>query len=42
MKLSCVMGREPADVLIFLVESQTYLGGGGELAVVGLGEEVRE
>ena len=28
IKLVCVMDRELADVPIFLVESQMYLGGG--------------
>lgn len=41
MELGCVMGREPADMLMFLVETQAQLVGGGEVAVVRLGEEVR-
>lgn len=42
MKLGCVKGRDPADVLMYLVEIQAHLGREGEVAVVGLGEEVRE
>ena len=42
IKVVCVMDREPADVLIFWLENQVHLGGGGEVAVVGLDEEARE
>lgn len=42
MTLGHVMGREPADVLMFLVEFQAHLGGEREAAVVGLREEVGE
>ena len=42
MNISCVTGREPADVLMLLEEVQTVPGGAGEVVVVGLGVEVRE
>lgn len=42
MSFGRVAGRELADVLMFSVQLQAHLEEGREVAVVWLGEEVRE
>ncbi len=42
MRVDCVMSRGLADVPMFLVEIRAHLRRGGEVAGVGVGEEVRE
>ena len=37
-----VIRREPADLPSLYLRTQAHLVGGGEVGVVGLGEEVRE